>query len=74
MATAKAVGTANTDRIGRIEECGRTCRNVTSTLTNDGTAASDVTVYTHAGNGVDGDGWPRPPVSSPASPTSGTSR
>jgi len=44
--------------IDRIEECGRTCRDVTSTLENDGdTAASDVTVYTriYAGNGTDGD-------------------
>lgn len=43
--------------IDRIEECGRTCRDVTSTLTNDGAAASDVTVYTriYAGNGTDGD-------------------
>jgi hypothetical protein len=43
--------------IDRIEECGRTCRDVTSTLTNGGAAASDVTVYTriYAGNGTDGD-------------------
>jgi hypothetical protein len=44
--------------VDRIEECGRTCRDVTSTLTNDGAAeATDVTVYTriYAGNGTDGD-------------------
>jgi len=44
--------------VDRMEECGRTCRDVTSTLTNDGDAdASDVTVYTRifAGNGTDGD-------------------
>jgi hypothetical protein len=40
-----------------VEACGETCRDVTSTLTNDGTAASDVTVDTriYAGNGTDGD-------------------
>jgi hypothetical protein len=44
--------------VDRIEECGRTCRDVTSTLRNDGgAAATDVTVYTriYAGNGTDGD-------------------
>ncbi|MFB6102399.1 MAG: hypothetical protein ABEJ73_07505 [Haloplanus sp.] len=43
--------------IDRIEKCGETCRDVTSTLTNDGAAATDVTVYTriYAGNGTDGD-------------------
>jgi len=43
--------------VDRIEECGRTCRDVTSTLTNDGAAATDVTVHTriYAGNGTDGD-------------------
>jgi hypothetical protein len=43
--------------IDRIEECGDTCRDVTSTLENGGAAASDVTVYTriYAGNGTDGD-------------------
>jgi hypothetical protein len=43
--------------IDRIEECGRTCRDVTSTLTNDGADATDVTVYTriYVGNGTDGD-------------------
>ncbi|SEA06361.1 hypothetical protein SAMN04488065_1650 [Haloplanus vescus] len=44
--------------VDQMEECGRTCRDVTSTLTNDGDAdASDVTVYTRifAGNGTDGD-------------------
>jgi len=43
--------------VDRIEECGRTCRDVTSTLVNDGANATDVTVYTriYAGNGTDGD-------------------
>ncbi|MEF8855919.1 MAG: hypothetical protein V5A16_00705 [Haloplanus sp.] len=43
--------------IDRIEECGETCRDVTTTLTNDGAAATDVTVYSriYAGNGTDGD-------------------
>ena len=44
--------------IDRIEECGETCRDVTSTLINDGdAAATNVTVYTriYAGNGTDGD-------------------
>lgn len=42
--------------IDRIEECGRPCRDVTSTLTNDGADATDVTVYTriYVGNGSDG--------------------
>jgi hypothetical protein len=41
-----------------IEECGQTCRDVTSTLTNQqSTTADNVTVYTrlYAGNGTDGD-------------------
>jgi len=44
--------------VDRIENCGRTCRDVTGTVTNDGDAeATDVTVYTRifAGNGTDGD-------------------
>jgi hypothetical protein len=44
--------------IERIEECGRTCRDVTSTLTNRQDAtARNVTVYTRifVGNGTDGD-------------------
>ncbi|MFB6156732.1 MAG: hypothetical protein ABEJ34_02690 [Haloferacaceae archaeon] len=44
--------------IDRIEECGRTCRDVTSTLANDGDArATNVVVYTRVfvGNGTDGD-------------------
>jgi hypothetical protein len=44
--------------VDRIETCGRTCRDVTSTVTNDGSAAAtDVTVYTriYAGKGTDGD-------------------
>jgi hypothetical protein len=43
--------------IDRIEECGETCRDVTSTLANDGAPARDVTVYTriYVGNGTDGD-------------------
>lgn len=44
--------------IDSIEDCGQTCRDVTSTLTNrQDTAATDVTVYTrvYAGNGTGGD-------------------
>jgi hypothetical protein len=44
--------------VDSIEECGTTCREATSTLTNrQGEAASDVAVTTHiyAGNGTDGD-------------------
>jgi hypothetical protein len=44
--------------IDSIEECGQTCRDVTSTLTNQqGTTAGNVTVYTRifAGQGTDGD-------------------
>jgi hypothetical protein len=44
--------------VDRIEECGRTCRDVTATVTNQqSTEASDVTVETriYAGNGTDGD-------------------
>ena len=44
--------------IDDIEECGETCRDVTTTLTNhQSTTANDVTVYTRifAGNGTDGD-------------------
>jgi hypothetical protein len=44
--------------IDSIEECGRTCRDVTSTLTNRQDAtAENVTVYTRVfvGNGTDGD-------------------
>lgn len=44
--------------IDRIESCGTTCRDVTSTLTNQqSTDATDVTVETeiYAGNGTDGD-------------------
>ncbi|SFR89262.1 hypothetical protein SAMN05216559_0601 [Halomicrobium zhouii] len=58
-ATATATDTPPfTFAIGNIEECGRTCRDVTSTLTNRRDAtADDVTVYTRifAGNGTDGD-------------------
>jgi len=61
--TGTATGTADPGpdfafAVDRIEECGRTCRDVTSTLRNDGgAAATDVTVYTriYAGNGTDGD-------------------
>lgn len=41
-----------------IEECGQTCRDVTSTVTNrQSTTAENVTVYSrlYAGNGTDGD-------------------
>ena len=44
--------------VDRTEECGRTCRDVTTTLTNQrSTEASDVQVETriYAGNGTDGD-------------------
>ncbi|RLM89766.1 hypothetical protein D3D02_07840 [Halobellus sp. Atlit-38R] len=44
--------------IENIEECGQTCRDVTSTLTNQqDTTAEDVVVYTRifAGQGTDGD-------------------
>lgn len=43
--------------IDRIESCGETCRDVTTTLTSEGAGAADVTVYTriYAGNGTDGD-------------------
>jgi hypothetical protein len=44
--------------IDSIEECGQTCRDVTSTLTNNqDTTAEDVTVYTRifVGQGTDGD-------------------
>jgi hypothetical protein len=41
-----------------IERCGRTCRDVTSTLTAESASASSVTVTTriYAGNGTDGEG------------------
>jgi hypothetical protein len=60
VATAMATpepGPAFAFAIDRIEECGRSCRDVTSTLTNDGADATDVTVYTriYVGNGTDGD-------------------
>lgn len=44
--------------VDNIEECGQTCRDVTSTLTNQQDAtAEDVTVHTRifAGQGTDGD-------------------
>jgi len=44
--------------VDAIEGCGRTCRDVTSTLTNQqNSTAADVTVYTgiYAGNTTDGD-------------------
>lgn len=44
--------------VEKVEECGTTCRDVTTTLTNEqSTAASDVTVHTRifAGKGTDGD-------------------
>lgn len=44
--------------IDSIEECGQTCRDVTSTLTNQqDTTAENVTVYTRifVGQGTDGD-------------------
>jgi len=47
-----------TTTVDRVEQCGRTCRNVTTTLTNEQeTTAEDVTVYTrvYAGNGTGGD-------------------
>jgi len=47
-----------TSTVDRVEECGQTCRDVTTTLTNNqSTADSNVTVYTriYVGNGTDGD-------------------
>jgi len=44
--------------VGSIKECGRTCRDVTSTLTNQqNSTAERITVYTriYAGNSTDGD-------------------
>jgi len=44
--------------VDRVESCGTTCRDVTSTLTNQqSTAATDVTVETdiYAGNSTEGD-------------------
>ncbi|GGK67610.1 hypothetical protein [Haloarcula sebkhae] len=44
--------------VDSIKECGRTCRDVTSTLANQqNSTAADVTVYTriYAGNSTDGD-------------------
>jgi hypothetical protein len=44
--------------VDAIEGCGQTCRDVTSTLTNQqNSTAEDVTVYTriYAGNSTDGD-------------------
>ncbi|MFC7046741.1 hypothetical protein ACFQH6_16190 [Halobacteriaceae archaeon GCM10025711] len=44
--------------VEKVEECGTTCRDVTTTLTNEqSTPASDVTVHTRifAGKGTDGD-------------------
>jgi hypothetical protein len=53
---------ATTDRpftvtVDRIEKCGETCRDVTTTVANEqSTDASNVTVYSriYAGNGTDG--------------------
>jgi len=55
---AAASGSPFTLTVDRIENCGNTCRDVTTTLTNEqSTAAENVTVYTRifAGNGTDGD-------------------
>ncbi|EMA00683.1 hypothetical protein SAMN05443574_101104 [Haloarcula vallismortis] len=44
--------------VGAVEECSRTCRDVTSTLTNQqNSTAESITVYTriYAGNTTDGD-------------------
>ncbi|KAA9399123.1 hypothetical protein Har1130_13030 [Haloarcula sp. CBA1130] len=61
-AAGSAVGAASTPpftfTVDAIEECGQTCRDVTSTLTNQqNSTAEDVTVYTriYAGNSTDGD-------------------
>lgn len=51
-------GAPFTFAIESVESCGTTCRDVTSTLTNQqSTDATDVTVETeiYAGNGTDGD-------------------
>ena len=53
-----ATSSAYTLTVEEVEPCGRTCRDVTSTLENEqSTDATDVTVYTriYAGNGTDGD-------------------
>jgi hypothetical protein len=55
--TATPIGPPFSSSIDRIEECGETCRDVTTTLTNEqATAESNVTVYTriYAGQGTDG--------------------
>lgn len=56
--TATTTGPPFTFTIDQIAECGQTCRDVTTTLTNEqSTADSNVTVYTriYAGKGTDGD-------------------
>lgn len=53
-----ATSSAYTLTVEEVEPCGRTCRDVTSTLENEqSTDATDVTVYTriYAGNGTNGD-------------------
>ena len=48
---------AFTTTLDRIEECGSTCRDVTSTITNEGSAdATGVTVYTRIFVGQDTSG------------------
>lgn len=49
---------AYTLTVEEVEPCGQTCRDVTSTLSNERSSdASDVTVYSriYAGNGTDGE-------------------
>jgi len=56
--TAAEDGLPYSVAIERVEECGRTCRDVTATLTNErDTTAENVTVYTRifVGNGTDGE-------------------
>lgn len=59
---ASDAGTADTGpsfafEVDRVESCGETCRDVTTTLTSEGAPATDVTVSTriYVGNGTDGD-------------------
>lgn len=56
-AEATDTGPSFAFEIDRIESCGETCRDVTTTLTSEDAPATDVTVYTriYAGNGTDGD-------------------
>lgn len=57
-ATATTTGPPLTLTVDRIEQCGRTCRDVTTSLTNrQSRSAEDVVVYSRVfvGNDTDGD-------------------